>query len=95
MMRPFQKSHNTAFRLLAVLLYGTEGTTPYRTLVSRTETSLLLAIRTGAAARALKMTIPRLREHLAWLQAIGLLSEVEQTERGLINVTLILPTGDQ
>lgn len=91
MMKPFQKSHNTAFRLLTVLLYGPEAKLPYLTLISREGRKLSLSLRTGITAKSMRMTIPRLKQHLAWLQGIGLIAEFKQTGKGLIVVDLILP----
>lgn len=91
MLKPFQKSHNTAFRLLAVLLYGLESGLPYLQLVRREGRYLRLSLRTGVCAYSLRMTIPRLREHLTWLESIGLVQDLEQNERGLIQLTVKLP----
>lgn len=91
MMKPFQKSHNTAFRLLTVLLYGTEARLPYLTLVSREGRQLVVSLRTGVTSRSMRMTIPRLKEHLSWLESIGLIQSYTQTARGIIVVQLLLP----
>lgn len=91
MMKPYQKSHNTAFRLLTVLLYGPEAKLPYLRLVSRANRKLVVELRTGITAKSLRMTIPRLKQHLAWLQSINLITSFEQTARGLILVELVLP----
>lgn len=91
MLRPFQKSHNTAFRLFTALLYGLELGSPYLDSRGRTGRYQHLALRTGPCAYSMRMTIPRMREHLEWLQACGLLSDVEQVDKGLIHLTLKLP----
>jgi hypothetical protein len=94
MLKPFQKSHNTAFRLLTVLLYGPEAKLPYLTLLKREGRRQLVSLRTGVTAKSLRMTIPRLKEHLAWLVSIGLILSFEQTAKGLIVVTLLLPENE-
>ena len=91
-MKPFQKSHNTAFRLLAVLLYGLESGLPYLTDLGVTGRHRRLRLRTGVCAYSLRMTIPRLREHLEWLQSIGLVEDLRQPDRGQIELTVKLPT---
>lgn len=94
MIKPFQKSHNTAFRLLAVLLYGTETGLPYLSSRGKEGRYHHLTIRTGAASYALRMTIPRMREHLQWLSEIGLVQNVSYPARGLTTLSVKLPTED-
>lgn len=91
MLKPFQKSHNTAFRLLTVLLYGLENHLPYLTDLGVEDRYRRLRIRTGACAYSMRMTIPRMREHLTWLQSIGLIGHLEQPETGIIELTVKLP----
>jgi hypothetical protein len=92
MLKPFQKSHNTAFRLLAVLLYGLETGLPYLQPLGQEGRSLRLSLRSGVCAYSLRMTIPRLKEHLLWLESIGLVSDLKWGEtKGLIELTVKLP----
>lgn len=91
MLKPFQKSHNTAFRLLSVLLYGPEAQLPYLRLIYRSEDVQILELRSGPASLKLNMTIPRLKEHLLWLESIGLVYSVYQPQRGLLRVSVKLP----
>ena len=91
MLKPFQKSHNTAFRLLTVLLYGVESGLPYLTDLGVTGRYRHLRLRTGVCAYSMRMTIPRMREHLEWLAAAGLIDELAQTETGLIELKVKLP----
>jgi len=93
-IKPFQKSHNTAFRLLAVLLYGTETGLPYLSSRGRDGRYLHLALRTGAASYSLRMTIPRMKEHLQWLTEIGLVENVCYPARGLTTLSVKLPIED-
>jgi hypothetical protein len=37
------------------------------------------------------MTIPRFKEHLAWLEQIGLISDQHWPERGRVDLTIKLP----
>lgn len=95
-LKPFQKSHNTAFRLLAVLLYGTESNLPYLTDLGVEGRYRRLRIRTGVCAYSMRMTIPRMREHLEWLESIGLVKDLGQTEKGILELSVKLPeTGTQ
>jgi hypothetical protein len=91
MLKPFQKSHNTAFRLLTVLLYGLESGLPYLTDLGVEGRYRRLRLRTGVCAYSMRMTIPRMREHLEWLMAIGLIEDLCQTETGLIELKVKLP----
>ena len=91
MLKPFQKSHNTAFRLLTVLLYGLESGLPYLTDLGVEGRYRRLRLRTGVCAYSMRMTIPRMREHLEWLMAIGLIEDLTQTETGLIELKVKLP----
>lgn len=93
-MKPFQKSHNTAFRLLAVLLYGLESGLPYLTDLGVSGRYRKLRLRTGVCAYSLRMTIPRLREHLEWLQSIGLVVDLNQPDKGQIELSVKLPTNE-
>ena len=94
MLKPFQKSHNTAFRLLAVLLYGLESGLPYLTDLGTSGRYRRLRLRTGVCAYSMRMTIPRMREHLEWLQSIGLVEDLGQTNRGQIELSVKLPTSE-
>lgn len=91
MLKPFQKSHNTAFRLLAVLLYGLESGLPYLVNLGVEGRYRRLRIRTGICAYSMRMTIPRMREHLEWLVSIGLVEDLKQEERGWIELAVKLP----
>ena len=91
MLKPFQKSHNTAFRLLTVLLYGPESHLPYLTDLGVEGRYRRLRIRTGVCAYSMRMTIPRMREHLEWLASIGLVENLEQPEKGIIELSVKLP----
>ena len=91
MLKPFAKSHNTACRLLAVLLYGPESGLAYLTLLNRTDRRQTLSIRTGAAAYSMRMTIPRFKEHLDWLHSIGLIENWTKPQKGEVLVTVLLP----
>jgi hypothetical protein len=91
LIKPFQKSHNTAFRLLTVLLYGPETGMSYLTDLGTSGRYRRLQLRTGACAYSMRMTIPRLKEHLAWLQEISLIGEYTVIDRGLIELTVKLP----
>jgi len=94
MLKPFQKSHNTAFRLLAVLLYGVESGLPYLTDLGVRGRYRHLRLRTGVCAYSMRMTIPRMREHLDWLQSIGLVEDLKQEERGWVELSVKLPLTD-
>jgi hypothetical protein len=94
MLKPFQKSHNTAFRLLAVLLYGTETGLPYLSSRGKAGRYHHLTLRTGAASSSLRMTIPRMREHLQWLADIGLVEDIVYPSRGLATLSVKLPIED-
>lgn len=91
-MRPFAKSHNTAFRLLTVLLYGLESNLPYLTDLGQAGRHRRLALRSGACAYSMRMTIPRMREHLEWLSEIGLVYDLVY-EKGQIQLSVKLPIG--
>lgn len=91
MLKPFQKSHNTAFRLFVALLYGLESNLPYLTPLEQTGRYRRLSIRSAACAYSMRMTIPRFKEHLAWLEQIGLISDQHWPERGRVDLTIKLP----
>lgn len=95
MLRPFQKSHNTAFRLLTVLQYGIESGKPFLEQLWVDGRYLRLRLRSGSAAYSMRMTIPRMREHLEWLEAIGLLSDLSRPSEGVIELTLKLPVAKE
>lgn len=94
MLKPFQKSHNTAFRLLTVLLYGLESNLPYLTDLGVSGRYRRLRIRTGICAYSLRMTIPRMREHLEWLASIGLIDDLRQSDRGVLELSVKLPISE-
>lgn len=91
MLKPFQKSHNTAFRLFTALLYGLESNLPYLSLLGQEGRQRRLSVRSTACAYSMRMTLPRFKEHLAWLEQIGLLSDQDWTERGTVKLTIKLP----
>jgi hypothetical protein len=93
-IRPFQKSHNTAFRLLAVLLYGTETGLPYLSSLGQEGRYHHLSLRTGPASSSLRMTVPRMKEHLQWLADIGLVENVSYPARNLATLSVKLPIED-
>lgn len=94
-MKPFQKSHNTAFRLLTILLYGHETNLPYLTRLGVEGRWLRLELRSGACAYSMRMTIPRFKEHLSWLESIGLVSDLAYPQKGLVTLTVKLPETSQ
>jgi hypothetical protein len=94
-LRPFQKSHNTAFRLLTVLLYGVESGKPFLQQLWAEGRHVRLRLRSGATAYSMRMTIPRMREHLEWLEAIGLLSDLSRPGEGIIELTVKLPIPER
>ncbi len=56
--------------------------------VSRHESGLVM-MRTGPAARALRMRLSQLHDALAWLQAQGYVGPVTKVEKGYWTVQLI------
>lgn len=90
MIKPFQKSHNTAFRLFTVLLYGLESNLPYLEYLGTAGRYRRLRLRPAPCSYSMRMTVHRMKEHLTWLQDIGLIGELNIAP-GLIELTVKLP----
>ncbi len=90
MMKPFQKSHNTAFRLFTVLLYGLESGLPYLEYLGQEGRYRRLRLRPAPCSYSMRMTVHRMKQHLAWLQEIGLIDQLELSP-GRIELSIKLP----
>ena len=89
-LKPYSKSRNTAFRVLVTLLYGVESGLPYLTFLSREERHVRIHIKSHFAAKAMNITIWRMKQHLEWLEQIGIISNID-VKPGNISLTVLLP----
>lgn len=76
------------------LLYGLETGLPYLSNLGLKGRYRRLSVRSGACAYSMRMTVPRFKEHLAWLVSCGLVEDVEWQERGLVHLTVKLPLNE-
>lgn len=90
MIKPYSKARNTAFRLLSVLLYGIETGLPFIELKGKEGRYVNLRIYSTPCAYSQSMTIARMREHILWLEEIGLVDNIE-VNRGYIDLTVKYP----
>lgn len=93
-IKPYSKARNTAFRLLSVLLYGHESGLPYIELKSVNGRYVDLRIYSTPCAYSQAMTIWRMKEHLAWLEEIGLISDLN-INKGYIDLTVKYPNVEE
>jgi len=89
-IKPYSKARNTAFRLLSVLLYGIESGLPYIHFLNKEGRYVKVRIYSTPCAYSQSMTIWRMKEHIQWLEEIGLISDVD-VNRGYIDLTVKHP----
>lgn len=93
-IKPYSKARNTAFRLLSVLLYGIESGLPFIHLKGKKGRMVSLRIYSTPCAYSQSMTIWRMKEHIAWLEEIGLVEDVK-INKGYIDLAVKYPVIEE
>jgi hypothetical protein len=89
-IKPYSKARNTAFRILSVLLYGIESGLPYIKLINDEGRWKRIRIISTPCAYSQSMTIWRMKQHIEWLEEIGLVENIS-FNKGYIDVSVKFP----